>query len=180
LAGIYAAPVVMTAQSLLNLHNKAEKLNLTGMIDALNDFSSAAAKDNGKSIEKMLVGQMQLLHTIFTKAATHWSNAEYVPQYQAYGNIALKAQNLCRMTAETLVTMKNPPTIIKNTAYNQQVNVGTEKTEKTTNELLSDKSNAPKSPPQLEHQHHATMDTLGTPAASRTDKAMATMEKSGC
>ena len=164
LAEIYTSPLTMTAHAISDLH-KGVNLSLPDMMSEVKTYSQKAQDNNLTSIENMLLGQMQLLHTIFTKAAINWGRAETMTQYQGYGNIALKAQNLCRMTAATLADMKNPnrTTFIKNTAVNQQVNFTPENSAKTSNELLSEAQDA-------------TMDTRGTQATSGTDKDMATVE----
>jgi hypothetical protein len=54
------------------------------------------------------------------------ATAERLEQIQVYGHLALKAQNQCRATLATLADIKNPQAVafIKNTATNQQVNIG--------------------------------------------------------
>ncbi|MEI7669468.1 MAG: hypothetical protein WCJ33_05245 [Pseudomonadota bacterium] len=163
IAEIYSNPAIMTSNAMINL-NKGVELNLSNMIEALNDFSDKAKNNDLKNVEAMLLGQTQLLHKIFTKAAISWGHAETMLQYQNHGNIALKAQNLCRMTAATLADMKNPnrTTFIKNSAVNQQVNFNPENSAKTSNELLSEAKDE-------------AMDTRGTKSTIRNDKEMATV-----
>ena len=167
-AKIFTRPVVMTANTMLNLHAE-QKLNLTDMMEALSDYSENARETNLEPLEKMLIGQMHVLHNMFNKAVNHWNSAQYMPQYQGYGAVALKAQNLCCMTAATLADMRNPSrtTFIKNTAQNQQINMGESSPKnsgKFSNELLSEES-------------HETMDTGGTGKAGGTDKELAAVEK---
>jgi hypothetical protein len=55
---------------------------------------------------------------------------EYMKNWEGYLRMALKAQNQCRMTLETLATIKNPPVFTKQANINnggqQQVNNGAE------------------------------------------------------
>ena len=72
--------------------------------------------------------------------------AEYLNQMQVHGQLALKAQNQCRATLAALADIKNPAraTFIKNTATNQQVNLGAAPPQKNSadsaNELLEVKA----------------------------------------
>ena len=57
------------------------------------------------------------------------TSQEYLKQWEAYMRIGMKAQNQCRMTLETLATIKNPPVVIArqaniNNGGRQQVNNG--------------------------------------------------------
>ena len=54
---------------------------------------------------------------------------EYLKTWEAYLRMAMKAQNQCRMTLETLAMIKNPPTVFAKQANinhggQQQVNNG--------------------------------------------------------
>jgi len=95
-------------------------------------------------VEAMLFAQAHVLQLIFLKCTHHMNRAEYLNQMQAHGQLALKAQNQCRATLTTLVDIKNPAraVFIKNTATNQQVNLGAvpqKNSADSTNELLEAK-----------------------------------------
>ncbi len=79
--------------------------------------------------EAMLYGQAHALQAIFTNLARRATNQEYLKQWEAYLRMALKAQNQCRMTLETLAMIKNPPVVFArqaniNNGGQQQVNNG--------------------------------------------------------
>ena len=57
----------------------------------------------------MLYGQAKALETIFMKLARRATTMQELKHWEAYLRMALKAQNQCRMTLETLATIKNPP-----------------------------------------------------------------------
>lgn len=83
-----------------------------------------------KRAEAMLYGQAHALQAIFTSLARRAQAQEYLKQWEAYLRMALKAQNQCRMTLETLATIKNPPVVYArqaniNNGGHQQVNNGT-------------------------------------------------------
>lgn len=81
-----------------------------------------------KRAEAMLFGQAHALQSIFVSLARRSAAQEYLKQWEAYMRMALKAQNQCRMTLETLATIKNPPVLFArqaNIAHGpQQVNNG--------------------------------------------------------
>ena len=95
---------------------------------------------------------------------------------EAYSRMALKAQNQCRMTLETLATIKNPPIVYAKQANiahgHQQVNNGTptpthaEKNQTSPNELL-----------EADTHEQQRLDTRAPGKAGGTDQAMATMGK---
>ena len=83
-----------------------------------------------KRAEAMLFGQAHALQSIFMNLARRAASQEYLKQWEAYLRMALKAQNQCRMTLETLATIKNPPVVFArqaniNNGGQQQVNNGT-------------------------------------------------------
>jgi hypothetical protein len=79
--------------------------------------------------EGMLIAQAHALDNIFANLARRATNQQYLPQWEAYMRMAMKAQNQCRMTLETLATVKNPPVVFArqaniNNGGQQQVNNG--------------------------------------------------------
>ena len=76
----------------------------------------------------MLISQAYSLDAIFGNLARRAVAQEYLPQYQVYLQLALKAQAQCRATLQTLVEVKYPRQTQfvrqQNVAVNQQVNNG--------------------------------------------------------
>ena len=102
-------------------------------ITALMDRLAVEMKDlwagDMKRAEAMLYGQAHALQAIFMTLARRAEGQQYLKQWEAYLRMALKAQNQCRMTLETLATIKNPPVVIArqaniNQGGQQQVNNG--------------------------------------------------------
>ena len=104
-----------------------------------------------KPSEAMLYGQAKALETIFMKLARRATTMQELKHWEVYLRMALKAQNQCRMTLETLATIKNPPAMFARQANiaqsPQQVNnngmmpagaprAGAGETEKPQNKLL--------------------------------------------
>jgi len=95
---------------------------LARQIDVVNGGDLARA-------EGMLIAQAHALDNIFANLARRATNQEYLKQWEAYMRMAMKAQNQCRMTLETLATIKNPPVVFAkqaniNNGGQQQVNNG--------------------------------------------------------
>jgi hypothetical protein len=79
--------------------------------------------------EGMLIAQAHTLDSIFAHLARRATVKQFLPQWEAYMRMAMKAQNQCRMTLETLATIKNPPVVYArqaniNNGGQQQVNNG--------------------------------------------------------
>lgn len=96
---------------------------LARQIDVVNGGDLARA-------EGILIAQAHALDNIFANLARRATNQEYLKQWEAYMRMAMKAQNQCRMTLETLATIKNPPVVFAkqaniNNGGQQQVNNGT-------------------------------------------------------
>lgn len=95
----------------------------------LSDSMSDMWAGDMKRAEAMLFGQAHALQSIFMNLARRAVKQEYLKHWEAYLRMALKAQNQCRMTLETLATIKNPPVVIArqaniNNGGQQQVNNG--------------------------------------------------------
>lgn len=95
--------------------------------------------------ETMLMSQAFTLDALFGHLARRARIQEHMPNYEAFMRLALRTQNQCRMTLETLSNIKNPPVIFAKQANisngHQQVNNGvavshTAENQKQSNELL--------------------------------------------
>lgn len=80
------------------------------------------------TLERMLYAQAVSLDTMFTSLARRAHGQEFLPQFQAFTNLALRAQSQCRSTIEALAEIKNPKPVAfvkqANIAHQQQVNNG--------------------------------------------------------
>lgn len=147
--------------------------DVQALIDQLRTHFAEVKGGDLHHCEAMLVGQAHALQSIFLNLSRRAINQDGLAQFEAFLRIALKAQNQCRATLETLAAIKNPPVVFAKQANisngPQQVNNGvanstrTEKNINQQNELL-------------EVQHGSkTMDTRTASATSGNDPAMATM-----
>lgn len=118
---VSAAGVIENWQK--DTHDVNELVSELGrQIDVVNGGDLARA-------EGILIAQAHALDNIFANLARRATNQEYLKQWEAYMRMAMKAQNQCRMTLETLATIKNPPVVFAkqaniNNGGQQQVNNG--------------------------------------------------------
>ena len=101
--------------------------DIAALMDRLGEDVQDVWAGDMKRAEAMLFGQAHALQAIFMNLARRATTQEYLKQWEAYLRMALKAQNQCRMTLETLATIKNPPVVIArqaniNNGGQQQVN----------------------------------------------------------
>lgn len=127
--------------------------------------------------ESMLVGQAHALQSIFMNLSRRAVNQEGLAQFETFLRIALKAQNQCRATLETLAAIKNPPVVFAKQANinhgngNQQVNNGTPAPASHAGKNINQQNEL------LEVQHGSeTLDGRTTGATICKDKAMATVD----
>ena len=144
-AQVVAGPFVGAATLIASFNGKHDYLSVTDLATELAAQCDAVQSGDLDRIEAMLLSQAHALQGIFTHCAWRMSKVELLNQHQSYGLLALKAQNQCRATLATLAEIKNPnrATFIKNSATNQQINVGAPApkiSEDPANELLEAKS----------------------------------------
>ncbi len=122
-----------------------------------------------KEGEAMLMGQAQALQSIFMNFSRRTLSQESQKNLESFFRMAMKAQNQCRMTLETLSTIKNPPVVFANQANiahgHQQVNNG----------VAAPAEKAIQSNELLDKQNEQRLDTRTTSTASRLNSAMATV-----
>lgn len=129
-----------------------------------------------KRAEAMLFGQAHALQSMFMELARRATAQEYLKQWEAYLRMALKAQNQCRMTLETLATIKNPPVVFArqaniNNGGQQQVNNGAAP---PPAEALAHAANMQAAPTGLLEQQHAEwLDTRAAGATGGADQHLA-------
>jgi hypothetical protein len=143
-----------------------------------------------KRAEAMLYGQAHALQTIFMNYARRAQSQEYQKNLESFLRMALKAQNQCRMTLETLATLKNPPVVFAKQANihhggQQQVNNGAGPGQSVNPAPARAFSGAgahaanskPDQPELLEASDGQRLDTRATSKAGRTDPQLAPVGK---
>ena len=100
----------------------------TALREVLRDQISEVVNGDSKAAESMLMAQAFTLQSMFTQLALRAERQDMLGPWEAHMRIALKVQNQCRMTLETLATIQNPPVLFAkqaNIAHGpQQVNNG--------------------------------------------------------
>lgn len=165
-------PAVQSAMSIECFDDAYSVKYLTREIEHQNKLLSEGSMERASDI---LLAQAHSLNALSSHMIRKGHSSDYLDHLKTYFNIALKAQNQCRMTLESLSEIKNPkPYIQNNKAQYQQINNGeqaphAQEKMKTTNELLTDGSN-----------DYETMDTRGAQETGGIDKEMeAVGEKHG-
>lgn len=137
------------------------ELDINHVAETLMEISKDVSGGDMTKAESMLIDQALALQSMFMNFSRRALNQQYQSNLESFFRMALKAQNQCRQTLETLATIKNPPIVYArqaniNTGGNQQVNNGipangptithAEEKRNQSNELLSI-SNLPKQNP---------------------------------
>jgi hypothetical protein len=175
-AELATSPSINAAAILESYGKTFGEQNLSDLIVSLR-LSMEDLKSNDLSrCENMLLAQAHSLQAIFTNLSRRAIGQEYMKNIEGFLRMALKAQNQCRMTLETLAAIKNPPIVYAKQANishgHQQVNnarqssAHAEKNQISPNELL-----------EADTYGQQWLDSGAPCKASGTDKAMATVGK---
>lgn len=123
----------------------------------------------------MLASQASALNTMFGELARRAAQNmdAHMQATDAYMRMALKAQNQCRMTLETLATIKNPPVVF---AKQANISNGPQQVNNGVPVATGARENLPAPNKLLEHQHVERMDARTASAAGGSDTPMATLE----
>lgn len=108
---------------------KDDDVEIACLVRALSDGVREVWAGDMRQAEAMLYGQAHALQAMFMTLSRRAARQNLCKQMETYLRMGLKAQNQCRMTLETLATIKNPPVVFArqaniNNGGHQQVNVG--------------------------------------------------------
>ncbi len=128
LARLAVNPEATTARVLLDF-TPSHGLDLDKVTAELTDIGGAIGRGDLSHVERLLTSQAQALNAIFVNLAERaQKQGPYLDPMQTLLGLALRAQNQCRATLETLANVKFPKsaTFIRqaNIAEQQQVNNG--------------------------------------------------------
>lgn len=153
-----------------------KQIDVPTLMEALREQAKGVNRGNLAQAEAMLMNQATALQSLFARLTENAFSATQLPQFDAFMRLALRAQNQCRATLETLSAIKNPPVVIAKQANiahgHQQVNNGiasptgdahARENEIQPNELLT------------EEQHGTAMDNGAAGASISNDPEMATL-----
>lgn len=149
--------------------------DIGALMDELMEANKEVRGDDLTRAESMLMSQAHALQSIFVAMARRSARnaGEYINASETYMRMALKAQNQCRMTLETLATIKNPPVIFAKQANiahgHQQVNNSAAVTHAAKTE------NAPNEKEAIHHEQGQMLDIGTASGASGADQAHQTV-----
>lgn len=119
------------AYRVLMASEPAEHLKSSTIVEALavlKEQSDAVHKGDLSRAESMLLAQATALQSIFARLVEKGMSGLTLPTFEINMRMALRAQNQCRATLETLAAIKNPPVVFAKqanvTTGPQQVNNG--------------------------------------------------------
>lgn len=114
------------------------ELDWPSLGEVISDSVRQVRKGDMSQVEEMLLTQAYAMQSIFMNFSRRALAQQYQKPMESYFRMAMKAQNQCRMTLETLATVKNPPVVYArqaNIAHGpQQVNNGVSDTTRTREE----------------------------------------------
>ena len=94
--------------------------DLRECVSALREQASELNTGDLRQVEAMLAGQAVALNLMFGTLAGRASSQKQLEAYEGFMRMALKAQNQCRATLETMAMIKNPRSV----AFVRQANLG--------------------------------------------------------
>jgi len=121
-AKVVTAPAVAAHRVIqaANPENIRDEIDVPGMLAALEKQAAAVNRGDMTQAEAMLMNQATALQSLFTYLTERGLAQSLMPNLEAFMRLALRAQSQCRVTLETLATIKNPPIV-----YARQANVTT-------------------------------------------------------
>ena len=165
--------VLSSADSMGSMVKMWGGIDVPSLTDELRDQAAAVNRGDLSQAEAMLMNQATSLQSLFARLAARGMGCEQAPGFEANMRMALRAQNQCRATLETLAAIKNPPAVfakqVNQTTGPQQINNGValQASRAWENENQQNKL--------LEADNGEWMDTGTACAASATNTAMATL-----
>ena len=174
---------VCNARVIRSFHTNREKLDLDACVTILAAAAKKVSDGDCSGTESILSAQAVALNTIFTSMAIRANSCKFIPDMEAYMKFALKAQNQCRATLDTLAQIKHP----RQTVITKQANIsnGHQQVNNTLNQggeqQLFNLKNSETEQNKLLKNHgqekDERVDTGKTGAAGGSDPAMAAVDK---
>jgi hypothetical protein len=102
--------------SIMQPKSLAIDIDTPTLLDVLREQSEASKLGDLSNVEAMLITQATALQSMFVRMCEQATDQSMRPNFEAFMRLALKAQAQCRVTLETLATIKNPPIVYANQA----------------------------------------------------------------
>ena len=155
---------------------KDDDVEIACLVRALSDGVREVWAGDMRQAEAMLYGQAHALQAMFMILSRKAARQNLLKQVESYLRMALKAQNQCRMTLETLSTIKNPPVV-----FARQANINNGGQQQVNNSVPVEASRVPAAIPQtqrtelLEAHDGQRLDTGAAGTASGADPHLETV-----
>lgn len=177
-AKVMTGPYVSNAFTLTKFGKSVMgEVQLDHVVMALVDAAKVVKDNNLAQVEELLVSQALTLNMMFGELSRRAAAnlGEYMEAHKTYMTLALKAQNQCRMTLETLSAIKNPPVV-----YAKQANIAHGPQQVNNGTAVASHAENPQNPPNklLETSSEQSMDSPAPRTASGSDKTMAALGES--
>jgi hypothetical protein len=172
-ARVFIGPILLNANTAAIFSQALfqELPPLASVIAALDESAKRVNSNDMKDVEATLISQATALNIMFgelsRRAAANMG--EYLETSERYMRMALKAQNQCRMTLETLSNIKNPPVI-----YAKQANITSGPQQVNNHAHAGENKNQPNK--VLEQGHEQRMDGGTQSQASGGNSELETMD----
>ena len=151
-------------------------IDVPSLTDVLRDQAAAVNRGELNHVEAMLMNQATALQSLYARLTERAMGQDHMPNFEGFMRMALRAQNQCRATLETLAAIKNPPIVFAKQANinqgngNQQVNNGTSDPASRAGGIINQPNEL------LEAQHGERVDTGAAGATIVKNPAMATVD----
>lgn len=149
-----------------------KQIDVPGMLRMFKEQGEALSGGDMRHAEAMLSAQAAALQTLFARLTERAFGADYMPNFETFLKLALRAQSQSRATLETLAAIRNPPIVYARqanvTTGPQQINNGTA-TQLHAREIEGEPSKL------LEVSDGKRLDTRAAGATGRIDPIMATV-----
>lgn len=149
----------------------AKEWDVPILMKYLRDQAGAVQSGDLAQAEAMLINQATALQSLFARLVEDGMVQSKMSTLEGLMKLALRAQNQCRATLETLATIKNPPVVFARQANivngPQQVNNGMEAPHARENKIEQNQL--------LEDMPNERLDFGAAETASGNDPAMATV-----
>lgn len=168
--------VLSSADSMGSMVKMWGGIDVPSLTDELRDQAAAVNRGELNHIEAMLMNQATALQSLYARLTERAMGQDHMPNFEGFMRMALRAQNQCRATLETLAAIKNPPVVFAKQANinqgngNQQVNNGTSDPASHAGEIINQPNEL------LEAQHGERMDTGTAGATIVKNPTMATLD----
>lgn len=156
-------------------HNSGieKNIDVPTLMETLRAQVNAVSNQDFAQAEGMLLSQATALQSLFARLSEKAFSAKDISQFNDFMRVALRAQNQCRATIETLSTIKNPPIV-----YARQANVTTGPQQINNGGPSSHAREIQNPSIQLSAEDNELRTNSGTPAlTSRINQEVETMGK---